>query len=432
MQDTILLGLSRTIEVLARLDNPHKKLPPIIHIAGTNGKGSTISFVREILTQNKYSVHCYTSPHLINLNERIVLAGEEISDKFLKECLESVKTKALRHPKICITEFEIITIAGFLAFSKVMADVLLLEVGMGGRLDATNVIDENLASIITPISFDHEEFLGKTLAKIASEKSGIFKKNSKIIIGKQKKSALLALENQAHKLNLEVKIFNRDFFAKKNKNGFLFDGFGRKFLLDFPNLIGDHQIDNASTAIACLLAQDKFPIDVNTFKFAIKNTFWKARLQKINDGKLFEILPKNCELFLDGSHNLQGADTVNSFLQKQKNKKKIVIFSMLKDKNCEGFLKKIKGEIDHLIILPIASESRAYDKNEILKIAKNLKIKNIKTNEDFFSAFQFIRYNISCDEQALVLITGSLYFAGEFLKENCGTSEQNMSGANHS
>ncbi len=185
----IKLGLDRMYQALERLDNPHKKLPEVIHIAGTNGKGSTLAFLRSIFESSGYKVHAYSSPHLVNFNERIYLSGSDISDDFLNECLQECKDVCEIEPKIELTFYEGTTLAAFLAFSKVKADILILETGMGGRLDATNVLDEVMASIITPVSIDHAEFLGNSISKIAFEKAGIIKKNSLVICGKQKNDA---------------------------------------------------------------------------------------------------------------------------------------------------------------------------------------------------------------------------------------------------
>lgn len=419
------LGLKRVYDLLERLNNPHQKLPPTIHFAGTNGKGSTLSFLREIFVESGYLVHTYTSPHLISFNERIILANKQIDDKFLNECLQACKDAASQHPKIEVTFFEGITVAAFLAFSKIKADILLLETGMGGRLDATNVIAKNLLTIITPISLDHTDFLGKTLAKIAVEKAGIIKKGSTLIIGRQNPSALKAIEAQALKVgSLAVKAFGRDFVAKKNRdnkswiyqNNIASDKAMQSIDFSMPSLSGQHQLDNAATAITAALTQKKLPIKIAQIKTALQKTIWPARLQKIIDGKFANILPDNFELILDGSHNLQGAATIQKFLKSQKYKKKFVIFAMLQDKNCEDFLDKIKYEIDELICLTIPDESKAIDKKQILKIAKNLKI-NSQTADNFDDAFKKIISKKNKDK-ALILICGSLYLAGEFLKEN--------------
>ncbi len=450
----INLGLTRVYDLLARLDNPHQKLPPTIHIAGTNGKGSTLSFLRAIFFEAGHLVHSYTSPHLVFFNERIVLAGAEISDEFLNECLQTCKEAASQHPEIEVTFFEGITVAAFLAFSKVKADILLLETGMGGRLDATNVIEQNLLSIITPIDFDHTDFLGKTLAKIAFEKAGIIKKNCPVIVAKQKISALQTIERQGLVMNSEMKIFGKDFAARKNhdrktwdyeiilNNSNSLENFNCKTIANkiiskkdenilaknyiqfpLPSLEGQHQIDNAAVAITAALTQKKLPINIEQIKLALQKTFWPSRLQKITSGKFAKILSNNFELILDGSHNLQGATTVQKFLKSQKNKKRFVIFSMLQDKDCKSFLNKIKNEVDELVCLTIPDESKSRDKNEIIKIAQNLKIKSCIAN-NFEEAFAKIitscradNSNSSC-AKPLILVCGSLYLAGEFLKEN--------------
>ncbi|MBU6339643.1 MAG: bifunctional folylpolyglutamate synthase/dihydrofolate synthase [Rickettsiales bacterium] len=412
----IELGLSRVIELLKRLDNPHKKLPPTIHIAGTNGKGSTLTFLRGIFNENGYKTHVYTSPHLVNFNERIVIADKEISDEFLNKCLAKCKEKAEMEPKIPLTFFEGITVAAFLAFSLKKADVLLLETGMGGRLDATNVLNKVLCSIITPISFDHTDFLGKTLPKIAFEKAGIIKKNCPVIITKQKTSALKALENQAFEKKSKTFIFAKDFRVERIKEGFLFEGFNKKIHCPIPSLIGDHQIENAATAMAAALIQKKFKIDIEKTKLALTKAKWQARLQKIEEGKFFKILPKNYELYLDGSHNLQGATTIEKFLSSQKNKKIFVIFSMLQDKDCEGFLRKISTKIDQLVTVTIAEEPKSRKAHDIKKIADDFKIKSVAA-ENFDDAFKKILLK-KTKEDSIILICGSLYLAGSFLECN--------------
>ncbi len=408
------LGLSRVFQLLQRLGNPHLKLPPTIHIAGTNGKGSTLSFLRQIFAESGLKIHTYTSPHLVNFNERIVVAGQEISDELLNEILTECKIASEQEPKIAVTFFEGITVAAFLAFSRISADLLLLEVGMGGRLDATNVLPEVLASVITPISFDHTDFLGKTLSKIAFEKAGIIKKNCPVIVGKQKLSARKTIENQALKLDCEIKFLGSDWKIKKNKAGFLFTGFGQKISLPQPSLLGKHQIENASVAIATALCQKKFQINEKHIQAALKKTYWPARLQKITSGKFAEILPKNYELYLDGSHNIQGATTILEFIKTKKPAKIIAIFSMLEDKDCTGFLRKISAEIDELIVLKIPNEAKSLKVKTIKKIAEKLVIKTQIANQ-FKDAFS--KVNLS-DENVVIIVCGSLYLAGEFLAQN--------------
>ncbi|MBM3579179.1 MAG: bifunctional folylpolyglutamate synthase/dihydrofolate synthase [Alphaproteobacteria bacterium] len=380
----IKLGLSRVYELLERLGNPHLKLPPTIHIAGTNGKGSTLAFLRAIFAESGLCVHCYTSPHLVRFNERIELAGREILDDFLNEILTECKAAAEKSPAIPVTFFEGTTVAALLAFSRVPADLLLLETGLGGRLDATNVLPEVLCCVITPISFDHEEFLGNTLAKIAAEKVGIIKQNCPVVVGKQEEEALQIIQNKAAESHAPIT-------------------YHLPLTTYHLPLLGKHQQDNASTAVAAVKAQKRFLVTNEQIERGLKKAHWPARLQKIPHDKF--------ELYLDGSHNLQGAMIVADFLREQKNGRKVfVIFSMLKDKNCEGFLRIISSEVDELITLTIPDEPKSRTAFEIKQIAERIGIKS-QIAENFLDAFE----KIKSDEPALVLICGSLYLAGRFL-----------------
>jgi dihydrofolate synthase/folylpolyglutamate synthase len=397
------LGLTRVLHLLSRLDSPHQKLPPTIHIAGTNGKGSTLAYLKAIFEDAGLKVHRYTSPHLIHFNERILLAGSEISDDFLNELLQQCQTAADIEPKINPTFFEGITVAAFLAFSKINADILLLETGMGGRLDATNVISNPLVTIITPISFDHSEFLGKTLAKIAFEKAGIIKKNCPVVISKQSSSALKILQNIALQNHSKIFYFDQD------KDPKLLSG-----------LIGEHQIINYKTAIAAIFAQNKFNISLQNIKNGLQQVVWQARLQKINSGKLWQILPANFEMFLDGGHNVAGAKAVANWLKDcGDNKKNYFICAMLQDKDSKGFLKHLAQYCTMLVGLKITDEEKSKTGQQIAKIASNLNIESFIA-EGFIQAIIKIKHyhqNHSSDS-ARIIICGSLYLAGEFLAKN--------------
>lgn len=401
----INLGLERIFELLKRLDNPHLKMPPTIHIAGTNGKGSTLAFLKNIFQEAGYKVHRYTSPHLVEFNERIEICGEKITDNFLNELLEKCREACELSPKIDITFFEATTAVAFLAFSQVEADILLLETGMGGEFDATNVLPKVLCSIITPIALDHQEFLGKTIKKIAEAKAGIIKKNCPIICANQNPQVLDLINSKAKQLNAEF-INSKSFFNNLN---FDFKS------INIP-LNGSHQIENAQLAVCCVKHQNHFKISDANIKNGIEKTRWKARLEKIEDGVFAQNLPKNFQLYLDGSHNPQGATTIAEFLENFSHYKKIIIFQMLKDKNCEEFLKIIGAKIDKLLIFKIASDSRFRSPQNILEITQNLKINSLII-ENFDDAFEKIRQEFS-SQPTLILICGSLYFASEFLIEN--------------
>ncbi len=411
------LGLSRVYELLARLDNPHLKIPPVIHIAGTNGKGSTLSFLKQIFIESGLKVHSYTSPHLVNFNERITICNEEISDEFLEENLQLCKKAAEIAPKIPVTFFEGITVAAFLAFSKVKADILLLETGMGGRLDATNVIPQILAAVITPISFDHTDFLGNNLSQIAFEKAGIIKENCPVFVAKQKKTALETIKNQAKIKKSEIFILDKDFKITKSRKNFTLSFGEQKITLPKPKMIGNHQIENASIASFIAISQQKFAINLKQIATALEKTFWPARLQQINNGKFRQNLPKNYDIFLDGSHNLQGAGTIYKFLRKNVDKKIYLIFSMLKDKDCQNFLKKISDQVDHLFALEIPNEPKSLKTKEIKEICEKVGIK-AQESANFDEAFVNILKKNKDSKESLILICGSLYLAGSFLAEN--------------
>jgi len=400
----IELGLHRVYQLLERLDNPHLKLPPTIHLAGTNGKGSTLAFLRAIFEDSGLKVHCYISPHLVRFNERIILTGKEIDDDFLNETLLKCKNAAEIEPKINVTFFEGITVAAFLAFSKVKADILLLETGMGGRLDATNVIENPLATIITPIAVDHTDFLGKTLAKIAFEKAGIIKPNCPVIISKQKPSALKVIKDVALKNNSPIHLQLTTYHLP----------------LTAPNLVGKHQIENAKTAITAILAQKQFAISERNIEQGLQKAVWKARLQKIIDGKFAKILPNNFQLILDGGHNKSGAKTISDWIRNKNKTKNYLICAMLKDKDSQGFLKQLAKQTELLIGLKIAGENNSKTAAEITNIAQNLNIKS-QTALSFIDAIEEIKKYHSKNYQeypAQIIICGSLYLAGEFLKEN--------------
>ncbi|MFT6332991.1 MAG: dihydrofolate synthase/folylpolyglutamate synthase [Lentimonas sp.] len=396
----IEFGLGRVLQLLERLDNPHLKLPPTIHLAGTNGKGSTLAFLKAIFEDANFKVHSYTSPHLVRFNERIVLAGKEIEDDFLNEILSQCKKAAEIPPKIAITFFEGITVAAFLAFSKIKADVLLLEVGMGGRLDATNVIENPLVTIITPIALDHTEFLGKTLAKIAFEKGGIIKPNCPVVISKQKPAALKSLK----------KIAANNICHLQDKNSHFNGQLGLK---------GNHQKINATCAIATISAQNKFKISQKNIENGLKNVIWPARLQEIKTGKFKEILPKNFQLILDGSHNKAGARTIRDWLKTQNLGKNYLICAMLKEKDSLGFLKILAPQTEMLIGLKIKDENGSKTAQEICKIASNLEI-TTKNAEDFSSAISEIKkFHLQNfpNLPSRIIVCGSLYLAGWFLRD---------------
>ena len=406
----IKFGLERVIKLLERLDNPHHKLPPTIHFAGTNGKGSTLNFLHQLLKSNNFKVHCYTSPHLIEFNERIILANEQITDDFLNVCLKECQEKSEIHPKIPITFFEGITVAAFLAFSKVKADFLLLETGMGGRLDATNVLDKVLTSIITPISLDHTEFLGDSIEQVTPEKAGIIKQDCQVIMGKQDSRSLKILKELAADKNSKTIIFNEDFKIEKHQEYFNYVTKDQTLKIPNPSMIGSHQIDNLAVAVTAF--KEITNIEATNYD---QSKIWPARLQKMS------IPTTNNELYIDGSHNMEGAKTVLEFLKSKKATKRIVIYSTLQDKDHQKFLELIAKEIDELIITIIPGEPKSQDPKIIQATANDLNISStINIKPKIISLLE------SGNQQQTVLITGSLYSAGFYLDQILSKSSNNQ------
>ena len=392
------LSLTRLVKLLEKLDNPHKKLPPTIHIAGTNGKGSTLSFIKNILVNNNYSVHTYTSPHLEKFSERISINNKQVNATRLLNNLQFIKKINANQP---ITFFEITTAAAFLLFSKYEADFLLLETGLGGRLDATNIIPKKLISIITSIGVDHEEFLGKTLKKITKEKLGIIKNTENIIIAKQNKEVQTFISRKL-KNHKNVYYFNKNYNHKEidsKKFYFKFENIEKN--IKIPQLQGVHQLDNASTAIASviILKKSNYKINLNSLGRSIHETSWPGRIEIIGY--------KNKVIILDGSHNLLGAEILKQYLIKN-NLKPNVIFGMLNNKKALEFLSILKKNIDTLYPINIPGEVNAFSIDEIFKITKRLKIKSIIKND-----IKNIHHEIMRNSNKYILITGSLYLIGK-------------------
>ena len=390
------LSLDRLNKLLKKLGNPHLDLPKTIHIAGTNGKGSVQSFIRHILIANGYSCDAYISPHLTKFNERIVLNNKNVSTKKLYQTLKFVQRINDNKP---ITFFEITTAAAFVLFQRSNSDFLILETGLGGRLDATNIIPKKLCSIITPISYDHEEFLGKTILKITKEKLGIVKKSDFVLISKQKKEVKNFIKNKLSKtknvyfygVNYKIKKYNNKFEFKFNKKNKIFNK---------PKLNGSHQVENASIALAFseIMYQKKLPMNFKKINSAIQETSWPGRLEIFNY--------YNKKIILDGSHNIDGVKKLKEFLRTKKIKP-VVLFGMLNNKKIYDFLKLIKNQIKNILAIKIPNEKNSFQTDEITKICVSLSIDYIKIN-NLNEAIMYIKKS----DEKFFLITGSLYLVG--------------------
>ena len=407
----INVGLTRMQKLLKRLGNPEKIIPPVIHVAGTNGKGSTIAFLNSIFSNAGYKVHQYTSPHLLQFNERIVIGNNEITNNQLYPIIEECKLKS---EGLNLTFFECTTAAAFLAFATFSADIVFLETGLGGRYDATNVMEDILMSIITPISLDHTEYLGNTLLKIAGEKAGIIKNNSTCVISLQEDEILDYLIHECLRIGSESIAFQKNFSFEKNDYGFKFIDFLRKEEIEFPtpNLKGIHQIINAVTAICAVKnLTNIFKISDNHIKRGIRNVNWPARMQKIENGIFMSLLPINSEIWLDGAHNNIGAQMVAATMETMPKMRTFLINGRTKNKDIDGFLLPFKNKVDLLLAVPIEWEPKSENPIRIKTSAEKIGIRSIECHS-LAEAISICSIN-SNNDAIRIIICGSLYLAGK-------------------
>ncbi len=408
------LSLDRIESALARLGDPHRRLPPVFHIAGTNGKGSTIAYLRAILEAHKKSVHVYTSPHLVRFNERIVLAGKEADDALLMDCLQLCDEAIGDEP---LTYFEIVTVAGFLAFSETPADFLLLEVGLGGRLDATNVIEPPLASVITPVSMDHEQFLGTTIEQVAAEKAGILKKNAPAVIGPQSPEAMQVLQSHAEDVGAPVVAFGSQWQSREEQGRLIYQDDEGLSDLSAPRLFGAHQFQNAGLAVAAVKAGG-LKIDDAALSAGIRNAQWPARLQRLKSGPLIDLaaslIGEEPEIWLDGGHNPHAAETIAramGVMEERSPRRLVLIVGMQDNKDASGFLAAFEGAAAHVFAVK-ASHRSAAPAETIAAAAESTGIPASVCQ----STEEAVRLACRSEERApRVLICGSLYLAGEIL-----------------
>ncbi len=408
------LSLDRVINLLCKLDNPERKIPPVIHIAGTNGKGSTLAFIKAGLEAENKVVHTYTSPHLVKFNERINISGATISDSLLSRYLERCEIKNKNNN---ITFFEITTCAAFLAFSENPADYTLLEVGLGGRLDATNVIERPVISIITPISIDHEQFLGNSLNKIAREKAGILKKDTLGIIAKQDKKALTIIKERAKNLGAALLTSGEDWVCFKNNNKLIYEDHSTKIELPAPALFGPHQYENAGVAITALKC---LKFNKNTLQASLTNVNWPARLQKINFGPIINQInqPRSkFEVWVDGGHNEAAGNAIADFLQCSYPGSTHLICGMINSKNPLAFLKPMKNRVSSITGIKIPNENASLSAKHIYQAAK-LICSNAFVSETIEDAVSTVLFNKKSNSNFRIIFCGSLYLAGQILQHH--------------
>lgn len=410
------LSLDRVQRLLAALGHPERKLPPVIHVGGTNGKGSTVAFLRAIIEAAGLRVHAYTSPHLVRFNERFRLAGALVSDTELTAALEECERANGGEP---VTVFEITTAAGMLLFSRHPADVLLLEVGLGGRLDATNVIGKPLATVITPVSIDHIDFLGDTLEKIAAEKAGIFKRGVPALVAAQNRDVLAVLERAAARLNAPVKVAGEDWTATEERGRLVYQDDNGLLDLPAPKLYGRHQFENAGLAIAALRAIPQFKLTPQAFEAGISKADWPARLQRLASGRLVDLAPPGSEVWLDGGHNPDGGRATAAALadlEERVSRPLVLIVGMLATKDCAGFLRNFSGLARRLIAVPVAVSASAMTADALAAAARAVDIP-AESRDNVAGALDAVRA-LGLDPPPRILITGSLYLAGDVLRDN--------------
>lgn len=401
------LTLDRVHRLLAALGNPERQLPPVIHIAGTNGKGSTQAMIRAGLEAGGHKVHAYTSPHLAYFHERIRLAGELISEAALTELLdECVRLNGADE----ITFFEITTCAAFAAFARTPADYTLLEVGLGGRLDATNVVEHPALTIITPVSLDHQQYLGETVGEIAFEKAGIIKRGVPVIVGPQEDAGMAVIEARAARVGAPVLAFGQHWHVHEEHGRLVFQDERGLLDLPLPNLPGPHQIYNAGAALAALRQLGRSNAECEA---AVTEAYWPARMQRLRKGPLVVMAP-GVELWLDGGHNPAGGQAVAATLARMPTRETHLICGMLNTKDVKGYMLPLASQATRLHAVAIPGEKNTLP----AEVTRDAALAAGIAAEVAPSVAGALAQIVAEAPAARVLICGSLYLAGAVLREN--------------
>ena len=401
------LTLDRVWRLLAIMGHPERQLPPVIHIAGTNGKGSTLAMIRAGLEASGARVHAYTSPHLARFHERIRLAGDLISEPALTEVLDRCYRANGTDP---ITYFEITTVAALVAFTETPADYTLLEVGLGGRLDATNVVEKPVLTIITPVDLDHQQYLGDTLDLIAGEKAGIMKRGVPCIVGPQHGEALDVIEDKARRIGAPLLAFGQHWHVSAERGRLIYQDDHGLLDLPAPNLLGPHQIMNAGAALTALRYLQKGD---PAYEAAVTRADWPARMQHLTTGKLAD-LARPADLWLDGGHNPAAAVVLAQTLKQLNARPTHLICGMLNTKDIAGYLKPLARVAQSLTAVSIPGEANTIPAAETAaqSNAVGLPATTADSVQDAITSITAVHPN------ARILICGSLYLAGHVLREN--------------
>ena len=409
------LSLGRIQRLLRDLGDPHERLPPTIHVAGTNGKGSTVAFLRAFYEAAGKRVHADTSPHLVRVNERIRLAGRLVDDERLIDALERVERINAGAP---ITIFEILTAAAFDLFAATPADVLLLEVGLGGRFDSTNVIESPVATVIAPVSMDHCEFLGDSVEKIAGEKAGILKLGAPAIIGEQEPAALRVIERAAMKARAPLTVAGRDYHVHEEGGRLVFEDSRGLLDLPLPRLPGRHQLANAGLAIATI-RQLHPEFSTRHLEVGLREATWPARLQKLRPGPLTALAPEGSEVWLDGAHNDAGGKVLAEAMADIEDGRPaplILITASLKSKDTRAFLAHFKGLVHEALTVAIPGDHSARTPEDVAAMAREVGL-NAAASGTVAQALRSLAAR-PWPKPPRVLIAGSLYLAGAVLERN--------------
>jgi dihydrofolate synthase/folylpolyglutamate synthase len=407
------LTLDRVWRLLAAMGDPQRSLPPVVHIAGTNGKGSTLAMIRAGMEAAGKAVHAYTSPHLARFHERIRIAGELISEPDLAAVLEECERVNGPHP---ITFFEITTVAAYTAFSRTHADYTLLEVGLGGRLDATNVIDHPALTAITPISIDHQQYLGDTLEEIAFEKAGILKAGIPCVVGSQPDAAREVIEARAAELGAPLFIHGQDWMVRTEHGRLVYEDTHGLLDLDPPALIGAHQFDNAGLAVAALRT---LGFGEAACRAASVDAVWPARMQRLTNGPLVDKLAEGTTLWLDGGHNAAAGEALAAALATQAARDPAplwLIAGMLDTKAAEDYLRPLAPHAKGALTVAIPDTVAAIPADELAARAREAGLA-AQPAESVDQALDVIIAQAG-PAPLRVVICGSLYLAGAVLQEN--------------
>lgn len=410
------------LKLLEAFGNPQNHLPPIIHVAGTNGKGSTIAILKSILEAQGYKVHAFTSPHLLKFNERIALAGHPITDEYLEDLID----KAVHlNDNGEITFFEITTAIAFEAFRRTPADIVLLEVGMGGRLDSTNITPKPHVSLINTVSFDHMEYLGNTLEQIIREKAGIMKYATPCVVGHQlpeslqnsQKTPMDIFVEESEDKKAPLICANRDWSVQDHGDSFDFEFDGQKKTYPKPNLIGAHQIKNAGLALAALKTIEKdFPIDDDAIKHGLTHVKWMGRMEKITTGKIFDRIPAQTDLWYDGGHNDSAGAAIADILKNwaAEGHNVHIILGMKSDKKPQDFLKPILPYIKSLGITKVNDIGPCINAGHVEPLLQNHSFKFYGEHESLIDATENLTKQVEFKKGDRILVCGSLYLREQF------------------